>query len=79
MTVQDVIRAVAGRGAASFGELERAFEEDEADLVQALDVCIDHGYLTMGNTRHSRLDVPYRLTRRGRRMLRAGAAAVAAA
>ena len=78
VTVQDVIRAVAGRGGASLDDLERILGEDGLELIEALDACVDHGYLAVRGPGPG-LDLPYRVTRRGRKMLRAGSQAMAAA
>ena len=77
VTVQDVIRAVAGRGGASLDDLERLLGDDGLELIAALDACVDQGYLALRGS--AGLDLPYRLTRRGRRMLRTGSRAMAAA
>ena len=79
VTVQDVVRTVARSGAASLDELERELCDGSQDLLRALDACVDHGYLRLALRRSDRLDVPYRVTARGRRLLVAAARATAAA
>ena len=84
VTVQDVVRTVAQRGAASLDELEsELWREDDGEdgqaLLRALDACVDHGYLRLALRRNDRIDVPYRVTARGRRLLHAAARASAAA
>ena len=83
VTVQDVVRTVAQRGAASLDELEselsRAEDGQGQALLRALDACVDHGYLRLALRRNDRIDVPYRVTARGRRLLDAAARAMAAA
>jgi hypothetical protein len=79
VTVQDVVRSVERRGAASFDELERELCEEGQDLLPALDLCVDHGYLRLALRRDASIDAPYRVTARGRRLLLAAARASAAA
>lgn len=79
VAVNEVVRAVANRGAASLGELEQALSADCAEFLSALDACIDHGFLRLVLRRDPRLDLPYRVTARGRRLLEAAGSAVAAA
>lgn len=79
VSVNDVVRAVALRGAASLEELERAFEADLRPLLPALDACVDHGFLRLVWRRDLTLDLPYRVTARGKRLLEASASASAAA
>ena len=77
--VQDVVRAVASQGAVSLGDLEDLFAEAEGAFLPALDACIDHGFLRLVLRRDGRLDLPYRVTARGRRLLAAAEKAIAAA
>jgi hypothetical protein len=79
VSVKDVVDAVATRGAASLEDLERAFEADVTPLLPALDACIDHGYLRLVLRRDAHLDLPYRVTARGKRLLEAAARAASAA
>lgn len=80
VTVHDVVRSVASRGAASLEDLERELSRGDLDaLVDALDACVDHGYLRLALRRGLDLGVPYRVTARGRRLLRAASRALAAA
>jgi hypothetical protein len=83
VTVQDVVRAVASRGAASLGDLESELwqggHEDGHALLRALDACIDHGYLRLALRREGTLEAPYRVTGRGRKLLAAASRALAAA
>lgn len=86
VTVQDVVRTVARRGAASLDELEHELAGgsqgeggDARALLRALDACVDHGYLRLALRRSDRIDVPYRVTARGRRLLDAAGRAAAAA
>lgn len=79
VTVQDVVRTVARSGAASLDELERELSSGGQDLLRALDACVDHGYLRLALRRNDRIDVPYRVTARGRRLLVAASRALAAA
>lgn len=80
VTVQDVVRLVASRGAVGLGELEQEIsgDGDSHALLQALDACVDHGYLRLA-LRHGGTEAPYRVTRRGLRLLAAADQAVAAA
>ena len=80
VTVQDVVRLVASRGAVGLGELEQAIvgDGDSYGLLQALDACVDHGYLRLA-LRGEGAEAPYRVTRRGLRLLAAAEQAVAAA
>ncbi len=79
VSVNDVVRAVAVRGAAGLEELEQAFEADWRPLLPALDACIDHGFLRLVWRRDPTLDLPYRVTARGKRLLEAAESASAAA
>jgi hypothetical protein len=79
VSVKDVVGAVAARGAASLGDLERAFQADLLPLLPALDACIDHGFLRLVLRRDLSLDLPYRVTARGKRLLEAAGSASAAA
>ncbi|MFA5944600.1 MAG: hypothetical protein WC876_09060 [Candidatus Thermoplasmatota archaeon] len=79
VSVGDVVRAVASRGAAGLEELEQAFEGDHLPLLPALDACIDHGFLRLVLRRDLSLDLPYRVTARGQRLLAAAESASAAA
>lgn len=79
VSVKDVVRAVASRGAASLEDLERAFAADQLPLLPALDACIDHGFLRLVLRRDPSLDLPYRVTARGKRLLEAAGSAAAAA
>lgn len=84
VTVQDVVRTVAQRGAASLGELESVLShdgdgQDGQALLRALDACVDHGFLRLALRRNDRIDVPYRVTARGRLLLHAAGRALAAA
>ena len=79
VTVQDVVRLVASRGAVGLGELEQAIsgDGDSHALLQALDACVDHGYLRLAL--RGGFEAPYRVTRRGLRLLAAADQASAAA
>lgn len=79
VSVKDVVGLVADRGAASLEELEQAFEADRLPLLPALDACIDHGFLRLVWRRDLSLDLPYRVTARGKRLLEAARSAAAAA
>lgn len=79
VSVRDVVGAVAARGAAGLDELEQALAADGLPLLPALDACIDHGLLRMAWRRDAGLDLPYRVTRRGKRLLVAAGTAAAAA
>lgn len=79
VTVEDVVRSVARLGAASFDQLERELCKGDHSLLRALDACVDHGYLRLALRRDASIDVPYRVTARGRKLLAAAARAVAAA
>lgn len=80
VTVHDVVRSVAGRGAASLEDLEGELAGDNLEaLVQALDACVDHGYLRLALRRGLGPELPYRVTARGRRLLTAASRSVAAA
>jgi hypothetical protein len=80
VTVHDVVRSVAGRGAASLEELESELSGGDLEaLVRALDACVDHGYLRMALRRGLGPELPYRVTARGRRLLAAAARSLAAA
>lgn len=79
VSVRDVVGLVAARGAASLEELEQAFEADTLPLLPALDACVDHGLLRLVLRRDLHLDLPYRVTARGKRLLEAAGSAAAAA
>jgi hypothetical protein len=79
VSVKDVVHAVAARGAASLEELEQAFESDRLPLLPALDACVDHGFLRLVWRKDPTLDLPYRVTARGKRLLEAAQSAHAAA
>lgn len=79
VSVKDVVRAVAARGAASLADLEQVFEADRLPLLPALDACIDNGFLRLVMRRDPTLDLPYRVTARGKRLLDAAGSAAAAA
>lgn len=79
VTVQDIVQLVARRGAASLAELETEVPGDGMEFLAALDACVDHGYLRMALRRDETLDAPYRVTRRGLRLLETAARASAAA
>jgi DNA-binding PadR family transcriptional regulator len=79
VSVKDVVLEVASRGAASLEELEQAFEADWMPLLPALDACIDHGFLRLVWRKDPTLDLPYRVTARGKRLLDAARFAAAAA
>jgi hypothetical protein len=79
VSVRDVVLEVATRGAASLEELEQAFETDRMPLLPALDACVDHGFLRLVLRRNHSLDLPYRVTSRGKRLLEAAGSAAAAA
>ena len=78
VTVRDVVRAVASRGAASLDDLERELCSDGSAFLRALDACVDHGYLRLA-LRRGTVEVPYRVTARGRRLLQAASRSAAAA
>ncbi|HUR25242.1 MAG TPA: hypothetical protein VM327_04405 [Candidatus Thermoplasmatota archaeon] len=79
VSVKDVVGAVAARGAASLEDLEQAFAANQLPLLPALDACIDHGFLRLVMRRDASLDLPYRITARGKRLLEAAGTASAAA
>ncbi|HJQ93084.1 MAG TPA: hypothetical protein VJ874_02230 [Candidatus Thermoplasmatota archaeon] len=79
VSVKDVVGAVAARGAASLEDLEQAFEADRLPLLPALDACVDHGFLRLVLRRDPSLELPYRVTARGKRLLAAAGHASAAA
>ena len=79
VTVRDVVQAVANRGAAGFDELEEALAAEGEPFLQALDACVDHGYLRLVMRRDPFGGTPYRVTARGRRLLVAASKANAAA
>lgn len=80
VTVHDVVRSVAFRGAASLEDLESELSPGDLEaLVRALDACVDHGYLRLALRRGLALELPYRVTARGRRLLVAAGRSLAAA
>jgi len=79
VSVRDVVEVVADRGAASLEDLESALAADVETFLDALDACVDHGYLRLVVRRDPCLATPYRVTARGKRLLDAARRGVAAA
>lgn len=79
VSVPDIVREVASRGAASLDDLEEALQAETDVFLPALDACIDHGFLRLVVRRDPFLATPYRVTARGKRLLEAARRAAAAA
>jgi hypothetical protein len=79
VSVPDIVREVASRGAASLDDLEEALQSETDAFLPALDACIDHGFLRLVVRRDPFLSTPYRVTARGKRLLAAARRAAAAA
>ena len=79
VSVPDIVREVASRGAASLDDLEEALQAETEAFLPALDACIDHGFLRLVVRRDPFLATPYRVTARGKRLLEAARRASAAA
>jgi hypothetical protein len=79
VSVHEVVDVVAREGAASLEDLEVALSADMETFLDALDACVDHGFLRLVVRRDPQLATPYRVTARGKRLLAAARRACAAA